>query len=229
MQTRSSDAPPIIWFAETGPCTRMLEKSLRPLLSRSEKQRLNNIRHPRKFREYITSRSLIRHVFCHYPELSNQAWNITEQLNAAPRVTHPAKNISLSISHSQNLIAVTVSEMYLGVDIEYRKPRHNMAALTSGFMTTAEQLRYATLSEEEQQDFFYRCWCAKEALYKLHNVLKMKKVPIEKICTISEEHQKQGLHLILKKLDNYNCQLALASQQAVTDVQYNFVSEFTFI
>ncbi|MBN3564443.1 4'-phosphopantetheinyl transferase family protein [Aliamphritea spongicola] len=217
--------PITVWLTETVADTHHLEKQLLPLLFPSEQKRLNNISHSRKRREYITSRSLIRHVLKQLISQTDQPWEITEYKNSPPVVTHPTRNINLSLSHSHNTIALTATEYVLGIDIEYTRPRLNLEALAQSFMTLPEQQHFEMLPASKQTDFFYRCWCAKEATYKLRTVLGRETIPIEKLCTINRKKAESDIHLTETWLSTYNCQLSVAAAHPLTAIKCRFVSE----
>lgn len=73
---------------------------------------------------------------------------------------------SFNISHSGDLLCMAFHHLAVGVDIERMRERPHLAALARRIMCpeqlAAWQTRGCPLDE------FYACWCAAEALVKLH-------------------------------------------------------------
>ena len=79
-----------------------------------------------------------------------------------PQLLH--SNLSVSISHSAELVSVIASEAQAtGIDIEPVKPR--IVALAHKFLSPSE---LNNLEEHVLVDQLHVYWGAKEALYKLH-------------------------------------------------------------
>lgn len=215
-----------LWLAELNTYSESLEKALLPMLSASEKMKLEKISHARKYREYIVSRTLLRHALNDHFKQTNLLWQITESDNAPPELTAPFNNIFISLSHSNNLIALTLTHEATGIDIEYKKPRNNLQTMATGFMTAAEKQHLLTLPQEKQTDFFYRSWCIKEATYKLQSILNINTTPIEKICSLNDSKQAGRIYLKEAELQQHNCKLVIASQQRLGTIEYCNVTQF---
>ncbi|SDM67096.1 phosphopantetheine--protein transferase domain-containing protein [Daejeonella rubra] len=70
----------------------------------------------------------------------------------------------ISLSHSYEYAAVMVSKnKAVGIDIELIKDK--IERIASKFMS-AEELEF--IEEKQRIEHLYVCWCAKEAVYKLH-------------------------------------------------------------
>lgn len=70
----------------------------------------------------------------------------------------------ISLSHSYNYAAVMVSENKpVGIDIEIIK--NKIERVQHRFMSVSE-LNF--INKDHHTDHLYSCWCAKEAIYKLH-------------------------------------------------------------
>ena len=71
---------------------------------------------------------------------------------------------SFSISHSEGVVAVAVSDASMGVDVE---PVRTIDPRLSGkVLTDAEYEHYSVLSEDDKASFLLECWCKKEAIFK---------------------------------------------------------------
>ena len=74
------------------------------------------------------------------------------------------KNLYFSLSHSNGIIALTVSKEEIGLDIELIKPVKD--ALAKRIMTTEEYNIYNTLDKNKKIKYFYEVWTSKEAYVK---------------------------------------------------------------
>ena len=76
----------------------------------------------------------------------------------APMVDNP--NIYISVSHSQDMVAVLFSDSKCAVDIE--SVERNFGKVAARYLSSEEQ------QLAEQNNLYAEIWCAKEALYKYH-------------------------------------------------------------
>ena len=70
-----------------------------------------------------------------------------------------------SISHTDGVVAVAISNETVGVDVEVIKPRHNDKT-AERIMTAEEYNKYQNLPESERTEFFLSVWTRKEAVFK---------------------------------------------------------------
>lgn len=82
-----------------------------------------------------------------------------------------------NISHSGECLCMAFHHLPVGVDVERIRPRARMPKLAAQFMC-AEQAE-AFLARGCPEDEFYACWCAAEALVKMHGdtIWNAKKYP----------------------------------------------------
>ena len=71
---------------------------------------------------------------------------------------------SFSISHSDGVAAVAVSDASVGVDIE--PVRAIDQRLASKVLTDSEYEYYSSLGEDDRANLLLECWCKKEAIFK---------------------------------------------------------------
>lgn len=70
----------------------------------------------------------------------------------------------ISLSHSFDYAAVMISlDKPVGIDIELVKEK--VLRIQSKFLS---EIELATVPESDRVEHLYACWCAKEAIYKLH-------------------------------------------------------------
>lgn len=74
------------------------------------------------------------------------------------------KNLYFSLSHSNGIVALTVSKEEVGLDIELIKPVKE--ALAKRIMTTEEYNIYNSLDKNKKITYFYEVWTSKEAYVK---------------------------------------------------------------
>ena len=70
-----------------------------------------------------------------------------------------------SLSHTDGVVAVAVSNESVGVDVEIVKTRHNDKT-AKRVMSAEEYNKYQKLSESERAEFFFCVWTGKEAVFK---------------------------------------------------------------
>lgn len=76
-----------------------------------------------------------------------------------------AGDVSFSLSHSKNALAVAVSRTAVGVDIEYvHSPKFEETA--ERIMNDAELSEYKNTPTEQKENKFIEIWTAKEAIFK---------------------------------------------------------------
>lgn len=154
-----------LWFSRVGKNTMAAEQAVQQRLSPSEQKRLRQISHVKKRREYLLSRSLMRHALGETFGLPTGAWDFREQRAAAPRPEPLPEGTWLSLSHSGGYICFAIANCPVGVDIEIVKRDRDYRASAEFFMNSAERAQLAAAGNA-QAEFFYRAWCAKEAWYK---------------------------------------------------------------
>ncbi|MDU0353026.1 4'-phosphopantetheinyl transferase superfamily protein [Paraglaciecola aquimarina] len=118
----------------------------------------------------------------------------------------------VSISHSQHIVAVVVSdkECHLGVDVEQHKQR-DFAALATMFMTAKE--RGILQSSAEQSAVFYRLWTAKEAYFKAVRIptIELSQVDLSQ-CLIDGNVKVKGYQYHYQTLGQNDYSLTVLSQ-----------------
>lgn len=77
--------------------------------------------------------------------------------------------VDFSISHSDNTVAVALSDRPVGVDIQCDTGLRISDALLDRALTDDEKKTLSTLPESEKREAFLRMWSAKESLFKREN------------------------------------------------------------
>ena len=90
-------------------------------------------------------------------------------------------DISVSLSHSKNALAVAVSRAPVGIDIEYLHTP-NTEKIAERVMNEAELSQFELLNSEQREERFIAIWTAKEAVFKSK---KLEKFLPKEIDTLS--------------------------------------------
>ena len=74
---------------------------------------------------------------------------------------------NLSVSHSCDVVAVAVSDLPVGIDVEKIDVLRFNESLQKRIFTAEEQKTVATMQQEERRLYANRLWTVKEAIFKL--------------------------------------------------------------
>jgi len=192
-----------IWFAEIHETTRCIEQKTEVLLSNSEKARLSAIKNPRKRREYLLSRALMRHGLAQKFSQDEGFWIFQDERNHSPKITNLPQLVYTSLSHSKGLIGFALAENTIGIDLEVIKDGRDFTEFTSIVMTEGE-IYYLNEDPSEYILRFYKLWCSKEALYKTLSPKEQTHTHLSDLCVM----QSGNSHLILNKFENYMFSIA---------------------
>ncbi|MEN5267131.1 4'-phosphopantetheinyl transferase superfamily protein [Stenotrophomonas sp. TWI587] len=84
-----------------------------------------------------------------------------------PELHGPLAHVGTGWSHSHGQLLVALGEgVRLGVDLEPLRPRPRMLEIVQRFFHPAEIAWLESLDENARNHWFFRVWCAKEALLK---------------------------------------------------------------
>lgn len=121
---------------------------------------LNEVRTEKRRKERITAHIILK-------ELLGEEKEIKHDANNAPYIEN--SNLHISISHTNNLVAVAISNNPIGIDIEDRERKQ--LQLSHKFTTEQEKKWIDSCKTiEEKQLTAEVIWSAKEAIYKLANI-----------------------------------------------------------
>lgn len=136
------------------------------LLDPSEQHHASTIKNERLHRRYVEVHAQLR-LF------------LGETINAAPELLriHKAEygkpylvdypELAFNLSHTANRMAVAIAyKCDLGIDIEFCKPRTNLAALVEKCFAEEEKEYWQKLPSTKKTLTFYRFWTRKEAFVK---------------------------------------------------------------
>jgi len=140
-------------------------------LSASERHRLASLGSDVRRAQFLSTRYALRQclALCH-PGTHWQDWVLESRQNHPPAVQrYPVStesHLSLSLSHSETLIAVGVSPTQIGVDIELHRKTRPWPEMLALISSAEERQRVADQSAPQYEAEFYRVWTLKEAYFK---------------------------------------------------------------
>jgi 4'-phosphopantetheinyl transferase len=115
--------------------------------------------------EYIACRWLLRKVLAFYTGISADKLQFQRSDKGKPYLAQG--NIQFSLSHSGHWGVLAVSDgNAVGIDIEVVQSKRNILRIAQHYYAPAELTQLLALPAREQQDYFYRLWTLKEALFK---------------------------------------------------------------
>lgn len=123
--------------------------------------------HPR--RQYLLCRAAVRAVLCDALGCENPDLTIGFSEFGKPHalVSGGRAPVEFNVSHSGSHGLIALSHQgRVGVDVEERRFRHNLAGLVGAVFGVEEQARLASLQGEQWLDAFLGLWTIKEALAK---------------------------------------------------------------
>ncbi|WP_417550903.1 4'-phosphopantetheinyl transferase family protein [Methylophaga sp.] len=221
---------PQLWFAKVEHASLQNEEACKSLLSISEYRRFKAIQSPSKQRQYLLSRWLIRHALSHAYHQSMAFWNIEEITGKFPVIHNLPDDAFLSLSHSHDRIMFAMSDGPIGVDIEKKIQRKNVAEMAELFMTPEElELFHQHVNREL---YFYQTWCIKEAYFKSLPAHEQQNLSLQKIDSSYIRSDKNGSTIITDRLIGYV--LAVHSEKkldaincfALNDSDQDFMNNF---
>jgi 4'-phosphopantetheinyl transferase len=214
--------PPLcieVWFCQISNTSKADETAIESLLSTSEKTRLEATKNSNKKREFLISRSLMRHALSRQFGVPENEWDFIDKPNCPPLVNNLPKDIYISLSHSNGLICFAIYSSPVGIDIENVLTERDYKALGNIVMNN-EELRILAHNKNEQANNFYRIWCAKEAYYKVLSRKTQLETSLKKISIPTLINGKKQWFLYEGK--NQQFQLSLVVKNKPEKIKYNY-------
>lgn len=206
---------PQLWFAKVEDASLQNEEACKSLLSISEYRRFKFINSPSKQRQYLLSRWLIRHALSHAYNQSIEFWNIEEITGKFPVIHNLPDDTFLSLSHSHDRIVFAISDATIGVDIEKKIPRNNLAEMAELFMSPQELELFH--QHANRALYFYQTWCIKEAYFKSLSAQEQQNLSLQKIDSSYICSDKKSSTIITDKLIGYV--LAIYSEKKLNAIK----------
>ena len=138
-------------------------------LDTKEQTRWRRFTHAGPRRRFALCRAALRAILCRKLHCTNEQLTFGSSSYGKPyaKVDNAPDPISFNVSHSAShgLIAVAPGGR-LGVDVEERVDREDLADLTDSVLAPNEKDAFASLQRDHRTHFFFTLWTVKEALIK---------------------------------------------------------------
>lgn len=189
-------------------------------LSEEERDRYQEFEQVERQKEFFWSRLLLRRVLAFYVGKRMEDWNFGYGDHGKPFLKDSEWQFSLS--HSEGLIACSVSRQKIGIDVEKMTGR-NWPLLAGRFFSQAEKEFLFSQDEELQMGLFYQIFTRKEAALKaegngLERISRQASVPLP----LAEEAAAGGWDYLTKFLKLGGYWLAHAAQSTGWPPRYRF-------
>lgn len=143
---------------------------LESLLGRSDRAAIAAMASAARATRFTAARAVVRlllegDLVERYPGDADQAWTVSSAPGGAPTLLGPDDPVQISISYSDELVAIALSEDYrIGVDVA--APTLAEEAVTAVELTDAERAALAGHDSEQRDWAFLSMWTLKEATAK---------------------------------------------------------------
>lgn len=138
-------------------------------LSSSEKKRLENMLSPKRQKEFITGHFLARCALATYLKCP-PTQIVLKALQSGAVVVQNYPDVYLSLSHSNNMLALAMASQPVGLDIEWIRHKDNFEELL-GQIDSLAQAHWLIQKGYTLEQAFYMLWTKREAKYKLQTML----------------------------------------------------------
>ncbi|CEJ45530.1 4'-phosphopantetheinyl transferase superfamily protein [Chrysosporum ovalisporum Ak1311] len=145
------------------------QENLLATLSSDEVARANRFHFQEHRQRFIAGRGILRRILARYLGIEPQQVVFSYQERGKPILGNALAQSGLcfNLSHSQGLALCAVNHhSEIGVDLEYIRSMSDVEALTKRFFLPREYAVMRSLSQEQQQEIFFRYWTCKEAYLK---------------------------------------------------------------
>ena len=139
-----------------------LETRYLPCLHIEEQARYRLFTSVRRRLEWLAGRALVLEAL---PLVLGQVNGRELRTGSNGNITYPDVPVHLSLSHSRDMLALTIATVPTGVDVEWVCMR-SVVAYAQQLFTPTEAAHIAQLATSERPRLFYRYWTLKEAVCK---------------------------------------------------------------
>lgn len=165
----------IIYLARLSALSKLPQQSrdlIYQCLSKDEALRYQGFLRQERAQQFLLGRYMLRQHLASLLGVSPAEVPLIERPNQAPILdVEGSENIGFSISHSQQWVACAIADgIELGLDIEVIDPHRDVVALAEHSLNSDQIAELLARSGQQQIEYFYQCWTAKEAQIKLSSV-----------------------------------------------------------
>lgn len=141
----------------------LLIPQLSTFLNQEELTRARKYHFEKDANRYITCRALLRCILANQTGIESSKINIELNRNNKPYLASD-KNIHFNLAHSEDYGIIAVSNVDVGVDLEYCNKNFEFADIMPSVFNPKEI--ETVLSNENKSYMFYKFWTRKEAVVK---------------------------------------------------------------
>ena len=162
-------------YIRIGKCSQIVSQveALAPaVLTVQEQKRFEQMKSDDRRRQFVASRAFVRSTLAELggdyaglylqsgAQSAPQLWSLT---NSRPSDVH------LSLSHSDQWVAIALGACRLGVDIQQLAPRRQFERLIETICHATEVKQISQMSTDRALVFFHQLWAMKEAWFKAND------------------------------------------------------------
>jgi 4'-phosphopantetheinyl transferase len=169
-------------------------------LSPSSKLKLNSRKSDLAKKQFIASRALIQHIYIH--DFNTETDNTIQIIEGVTPTMEDSPELHIAISHSQEYVAVAISEQPIGLDIERPHRGRNYQEIADKAFHPNESAWIKGANDGVQlESRFFEIWTARESLFKLGYLENLLDQSIDVIQEIKKEdfspffHKEPNLYL----------------------------------
>lgn len=138
-------------------------------LSADERERLENIASAEGRTRFTLFRGALRHILANQYGVTPDEIHFEYSATGKPSLAASGSGarLSFSLSHTRDLAVIACAwAAPIGVDLEWKKRKSDIHALTARFFHPNERLALAGLPPEQQRELFFKWWTGKESSIK---------------------------------------------------------------
>ncbi|MBB5188513.1 MULTISPECIES: 4'-phosphopantetheinyl transferase family protein [Zhongshania] len=159
-----------VWFSFTNDNRlKAVQKEYEEMLSQSELEQYQQLKHVDNGWDYLVSRALLRTVLAEYCELSPQEIEFEVNGFGKPELDNSSVSpiIQFNTAHTSGLtVCVVTRDNAIGVDVECSAENPGILDVAEDYFSALELQALKSRDEAQQLDYFYRYWTLKEAYIK---------------------------------------------------------------
>ena len=139
------------------------------LLSPGERSRLDHFVDQDSRRNFAVCRGVLHFLLARAGNIAGDQVQITNGVQGKPELDHDlhSSSIFFNISHTEGLCVIALSRQFeVGVDVEKIRWMKELKSMARSYLAPEEYTHWADKADGDRNQYFYECWCAKEAVLK---------------------------------------------------------------
>jgi 4'-phosphopantetheinyl transferase len=156
-----------VWLIDVVTDSQVIEQ-LKNSLNEEEVRRASRFAFEKDRNQFITAHGTLRTLLSKCLEITSSEIQFKKDKNKKPQILFPLTSLKFNISHSENKILISISEVETGVDVEMIKPGMEFKELIKTYFSNTEQQKI--LDAAQPAETFYKYWTRKEAVLKASGI-----------------------------------------------------------